>query len=68
MRKTFIYRAKVSNQVEKNCHQWLGICREIYNSALGQRINRHKKTKESISVYDPENPPALAVGSVKKQN
>lgn len=52
MRKTFIYRAKIDRQTESNCNHWLDICQDIYNSALMQRIDRYKKTKESISAYD----------------
>jgi len=52
MRKTFIYRAKIDRETERNCNHWLDICRDIYNSALRQRIDRYKATKESISGYD----------------
>lgn len=52
MRKTFIYRAKINRETEANCEHWLDICRDIYNSALGQRIDIYKKTKKSISFFD----------------
>jgi putative transposase len=52
MRKTFLFRAISNNQTVDNCNRWLDICREIYNSALKQRINRFKETKKSLSCYD----------------
>lgn len=52
MRKTFLFRAIINNQTEDNCNHWLDICRDIYNSALRQRIDRYKATGESISGYD----------------
>lgn len=52
MRKTFLFQAIVNNQTEDNCNRWLDICRDVYNSALNQRINRYKETKKAVSVYD----------------
>lgn len=52
MRKTFLFRAKINKGAETNCHNWLDICREVYNSALNQRINTFKESGKSISVYD----------------
>lgn len=52
MRKTFLFRAKINRNTEDNCDNWLDICREIYNSALKQRIDVFKETKKSVSVYD----------------
>lgn len=52
MKKTFIYHAKINRETESNCNHWLDICRDIYNSALRQRIDRYKATGESISGYD----------------
>ena len=52
MRKTFLYRAKINRQTESNSNHWLDMCQEIYNSALKQRIDRYKETKESISGYN----------------
>lgn len=52
MRKTFLYRAKINKQTESNCNRWLDICRDVYNSALNQRIDRFKETGKSLSCYD----------------
>ncbi|MCR4293647.1 MAG: transposase [Candidatus Kuenenia sp.] len=54
MRKTFLYHAKINNQTETTCHKWLNICREVYNSALSQRINKFKETGKTISCYDQQ--------------
>ena len=54
MRKTFLYHVKINNQTETNCHKWLNICREVYNSALSQRINKFKETGKTISCYDQQ--------------
>lgn len=51
MRKTFLFRAKIDRETESNCNHWLDICRDIYNSALRQRIDRYKETQESVSYY-----------------
>lgn len=55
MRKTFIFRAKISKDTESRNNDWLDICREVYNSALNQRISIYKKTKKSVSCYDQQN-------------
>ena len=55
MRKTFLFRARINRDTETNCNNWLDICREVYNSALNQRINVFKETKKTVSVYDQHN-------------
>lgn len=55
MRKTFLFRAILNTQTKDNCNRWLDICREVYNSALNQRINTFKESGKSISVYDQSN-------------
>ena len=62
MRKTFLYRAKIGKQTEKTAHHWLDICREVYNSALRQRIIRYRESQESISAYTQ----AKQLPSIKK--
>lgn len=52
MRKTFLFRAKINKNTEAKCNDWLDICREIYNSALNQRINVFKESKKTVSVYN----------------
>jgi len=49
MKKTFLYRAKINRQTESNCCRWIEICRDVYNSALGQRINTYKEAGKSIT-------------------
>jgi len=51
MRKTYLYKAKINKQTEANCNQWLGLCHNLYNQALEQRINAYKEKKESISAF-----------------
>lgn len=63
MRKTFLYRAKINNQTNANCHDWLNICREVYNSALKQRISRFQETGKSLSFYDQ----SKQLPSIKKE-
>ncbi len=52
MRRTYLYRAKISKQTEANCNHWLGLCCNIYNQSLEQRIKAYKEEGKSISVYN----------------
>lgn len=52
MRKTFLFRAKISKDTEANCSEWLDVCRTVYNSALNQKINAFKDAGKTVSVYD----------------
>lgn len=55
IRKTFKYKAKVSNQTKVNAEQWLYLCQQLYNSALEQRIIAYKRCCVSLSVYSQSN-------------
>jgi putative transposase len=52
MKKTFLYRARLSRQTENNCLAWLETCRQLYNLALQQRVMAWKEYRKSISGYD----------------
>lgn len=52
MRKTFLYKAKINKQTEQNANHWLGLCRNLYNAALEQRIMRYRQHGKSVSFYD----------------
>lgn len=52
MRKTYLYRTKISKATFANCNQWIEICRTLYNLALEQRIDIYRQHKKSISVYE----------------
>jgi len=52
MKKSFLYRAKISKATESNCILWLDTCRKLYNLALEQRINIYKQYGKSITGYD----------------
>ena len=49
MKKTFLYRAKISRRTEANALAWLNTCRGLYNLALGQRITAWKNCRRSVS-------------------
>jgi len=55
MRKTFIYKAKISKTTEKNAMNWLYLCRTLYNLCLEQRKIVWKRDRKSISGYDQAN-------------
>ncbi|MDP6685834.1 MAG: helix-turn-helix domain-containing protein, partial [Candidatus Omnitrophota bacterium] len=52
MRKTYLYKAKITKKTAANCNQWLDICRTLYNLALEQRVSIFRQYKKSISVYE----------------
>ena len=52
MKKTFKYRIKLGKETEDNMNIWLGLCCDLYNTALEQKINLWKKEKKSISYFD----------------
>ena len=54
MRRTFQYRAQLSDEAEAHCLNWLERCRTIYNLALEQRILIYRQSKKSISYYDQQ--------------
>ncbi|MGA9405982.1 MAG: transposase [Bacteroidota bacterium] len=51
MRRTFQYRAILSETTEANCVLWLEQCRTLYNLALEQRIMVYRQSKKSLSLY-----------------
>jgi len=52
MRRTFRYRAIVNKTTKANALRWLELCRNLYNTALEQRIFIFKHSGESLSFYD----------------
>ncbi len=52
MRRTYQYRAKISKQTEKNCLEWLELCRTLYNLALEQRISIYRQYGKTISANE----------------
>ena len=52
MKKTFLYRAKISRQTEANTLAWLETCRQLYNLALEHRITVWKNYRRSVTGYD----------------
>jgi putative transposase len=55
MRKTFIYKAKISKATEQNALNWLYLCRTLYNVCLEQRKIIWKRDRKCISGYDQAN-------------
>lgn len=51
MRKSFQYKAKLSPSAERNAFAWLNLCRQLYNTALEQRIDAYKRLGKGISRY-----------------
>lgn len=51
MKKTYLYKARINKQTEANCNNWLELCRNLYNQALGQRINAYKEKGEYVSAH-----------------
>jgi len=51
MKKTFRYRLLGNRQVFGRADNWLRLCRELYNSALAERIYAYKGGRVSISSY-----------------
>ena len=72
MKKTFKYRLYANKKTLDKANFWLDICRNLYNSALEQRIDAYKRQKITISSYaqinelpdiKQENPEYKLVGS-----
>lgn len=51
MRKTFIYKAKISKTTEQNALNWLRLCRTLYNVCLEQRKIIWRRDRKSIHCY-----------------
>ena len=52
MRKTFQYKAVINKETERNAHEWLYLCRTLYNLALEQRISVYQQRKKGITCFD----------------
>lgn len=52
MRKTYKFKAIVSETTAKNAENWLWACQQLYNTCLEQRILIYKQHKAGISKYD----------------
>ncbi len=55
MKKTFKYRMLGSRQTFENADRWLWLCRQLYNSALAERIYAYRGQRVSISSYSQIN-------------
>jgi len=51
MKKTFKYRLLGNRETFKNADRWLYLCRQLYNSALAERIYAYRGRRVSISSY-----------------
>jgi len=51
MRKTFVYKAKISKTTEHNALNWLYLCRTLYNLCLEQRKMIWQRDRKSIHCY-----------------
>src|SRR5487761_2022933 len=51
MKKTFKYRLLGSMQAFDKADSWLGLCRNLYNSALAERIYAYRGQRVSLSSY-----------------
>ncbi len=55
MRKTFKYRIDGNGQTLNNAENWLGLCRNLYNAALEEKIIAYKERGINISTYSQSN-------------
>ena len=55
MRKTYKFKAKLSKTAEQNAVVWLGLCQNLYNLALEQRITAYKRCGISLSTFSQSN-------------
>ncbi len=55
MRKTFKFKAKLSQATEQNAIEWLGFCQKLYNLALEQRIIAYRRSGVSLSTFSQSN-------------
>jgi putative transposase len=54
VRKTYKYRLKPTPQQERELARVLGLCRDLYNTALEQRITAYQRRQVSVSRYEQE--------------
>jgi len=52
MKKSFKYRVEANLQTIQNATTWLDLCRNLYNTALEQRIITYRHNHKSISRYN----------------
>lgn len=52
MKKTYKYRVYANQEVLDKADTWLMLCRNLYNTALEQRITIYRQNKGRISCYD----------------
>lgn len=55
MKKTFKYRLLGSRLTFKKAGNWLRLCRELYNSALAERVYAYRGQRISLSSYSQIN-------------
>jgi len=55
MKKSFQYRLCANLQTFQRADRWLNLCRNLYNTALKQRITIYRQNKGSISCYSQIN-------------
>jgi putative transposase len=51
MKKTFKYRLLGDRQAFSQADKWLRLCRDLYNSALAERVYAYKGQRVSLSSY-----------------
>jgi len=51
MRKSFSYKAILSPSTERKAFQWLGLCRQLYNTCLEQRRDAYQRCGKSVSRW-----------------
>lgn len=52
LRRSYQYRAKISEETERNAKTWLFLCCILYNTALEQRKTVYKQRKKTLTYYD----------------
>jgi len=52
VKKSFKYRIQANPQTIQQANHWLDLCRNLYNTALEQRISIYRQNKGSISCFD----------------
>ncbi len=52
LRRMFEYRAIINKETEFNAVTWLGLCRQLYNTALEQRISLYQSHRKTLSKFD----------------
>ena len=54
VRTTYKYRLKPTPEQERELARVLGLCRDLYNTALEQRITAYQRRQVSVSRYEQE--------------